>query len=638
MSDLPPRLPAMDEVGLRGRARATAGGVRAGRFLLVWQVGVPVVLALVALAYAFGEVVLSAVGVTLSPTLLGWAQAVLGVLVAALLSAALANANVRAVLRYTFVQCLRTRIVAAFALLLGVVLAVLPLMMKGDGTLAGQIRTFLIYSTASTSVLLGLVTVFLSAGLVSGDVRTKRIFLLEAKPLARWQYLLGRWMGLVLLNVVLLAVAGGAVYGLAQHLRGKENLSETAGGPANQNDYRRVETEIFVARDQIRPEPLNVDKALADRVAALRREDRYEKVLETYMESKTQGNREQAEQMLLDELHKQVTQEKQSVPPMSRVALQWTFANVRPQDQTRRGQAKLAAVDPGSRKLVLRGAPGLTAHVVHGGPVWIDGLEAQAGRTNRKGYFEAYFTLDDWMTLQKREIKGEQVMAITIEPLIQLKYKATAGGELEDGRVKSLWVFTNPKTGYAYQAFRSDAPAGEETITVPAKVVSDDGRTVVNFINRSTASISILHADLAMLYRMGAFEWNFVRACLLMLLALAFLSALGLFAGSFVSFPVACLLCFCVLPYTVGGSFLASATRADNSAGMMLSHLAYRGMTVLLPDLMQTLPTDHLVQGLRLSWLGLARIAVATVAVRAMLVLALAWAIFRNRELARVQV
>ena len=62
--------------------------------------------------------------------------------------------SVWAIARHTFAQCLRMRVAAAFLLLLAAMLGALPLMMKGDGTLAGQIRTFLSYSTSLTGFLL----------------------------------------------------------------------------------------------------------------------------------------------------------------------------------------------------------------------------------------------------------------------------------------------------------------------------------------------------------------------------------------------------------------------------------------------------------------------------------------------------
>ncbi|MGA2266255.1 MAG: hypothetical protein ABSH10_07485, partial [Phycisphaerae bacterium] len=56
-----------------------------------------------------------------------------------------------AVTRQTFAQCLRMKVAAAFIILLGVTLAILPVTMKGDGTLAGRIRTLLSYGCGMTA-------------------------------------------------------------------------------------------------------------------------------------------------------------------------------------------------------------------------------------------------------------------------------------------------------------------------------------------------------------------------------------------------------------------------------------------------------------------------------------------------------
>ena len=71
-----------------------------------------------------------------------------------------------AVARHTFKQCLRMKIAGLFMLLLAVTLVALPFGMKGDGTLAGQIRSFLSYGPALTAMVLSLMTAFLSAGMI----------------------------------------------------------------------------------------------------------------------------------------------------------------------------------------------------------------------------------------------------------------------------------------------------------------------------------------------------------------------------------------------------------------------------------------------------------------------------------------
>lgn len=127
--------------------------------------------------------------------------------------------NIWAVTRKTFLQCARTRIIVVFGILLVICVLGAGFKMTGDGTLKGRIQTFLAYSTSLTQLLLCLVTIFLTTNIVTGDIRHKYIFTVASKPLARWQYVLGRWCGVVLLNMLLLAAAMGAIYFLAQHLR-----------------------------------------------------------------------------------------------------------------------------------------------------------------------------------------------------------------------------------------------------------------------------------------------------------------------------------------------------------------------------------------------------------------------------------
>jgi len=123
--------------------------------------------------------------------------------------------GIRAVSVQTFRQCIRTRIGLAFIGVLAVSLAVLPLIMRGDGTLSGQIKTLLSYGTGIIAGLLALVTIFLGANIVANDIRSKHIFMTVTKPLPKWQYLLGRWMGLVMLNAVLLGLSATGLYGVS---------------------------------------------------------------------------------------------------------------------------------------------------------------------------------------------------------------------------------------------------------------------------------------------------------------------------------------------------------------------------------------------------------------------------------------
>lgn len=61
-------------------------------------------------------------------------------------------------------------------------------------------------------------------------------------------------------------------------------------------------------------------------------------------------------------------------------------------------------------------------------------------------------------------------------------------------------------------------------------------------------------------------------------------------------------------------------------------------MVMVLPDFALTSPGDRLVDGMYISWADLGAAGVLTLAIRAVLALALACLIFHKRELAHVQV
>jgi hypothetical protein len=196
--------------------------------------------------------------------------------------------------KHTFAQCVRMKLAAVFVVLLAIALIALPAQMTGDGTLAGQIRAFLAYGTGIALGLLSIMTIFVGASLVSNDIRTKQIFTVAVKPVARWQYLLGRWVGLVLFNTVLLVLAAVAIYSTAQYLRGKQTTSQ---GRVSVPDRRAVETEIFAARRMIKPDPLDLTANVEQRIKDMNDAEEYEPAVTQWLE-KANGNRTLAEEML----------------------------------------------------------------------------------------------------------------------------------------------------------------------------------------------------------------------------------------------------------------------------------------------------------------------------------------------------
>jgi hypothetical protein len=106
------------------------------------------------------------------------------------------------------------------ALLAGAVVG-LPLLIKDDGTAKGMVQILLTYTLSATAALLGFATLWLSCGTLAKDVEECQMQMVAVKPIARWQIWLGKWLGLLSLNAVLLALAGAAIFVLLQWRAGR---------------------------------------------------------------------------------------------------------------------------------------------------------------------------------------------------------------------------------------------------------------------------------------------------------------------------------------------------------------------------------------------------------------------------------
>ena len=206
--------------------------------------------------------------------------------------------RIRAVAAQTFHQCVRTKIAVTFIVLLAACLATLPMILEADGTLAGKIRALLSWGTSITAVLLGLVTIFLTASVVSSDVRDKQIFITATKPISRWQYLLGRWLGVLLMVGGLLAVSSIGIYAYAQYLREQE--------PLNDRDRLAVETEVFAARGRIQATKRPLIERIEARIRRMKEADprAYRDALDAFG-TRTRGDEKLAKAKLLAEITRQ---------------------------------------------------------------------------------------------------------------------------------------------------------------------------------------------------------------------------------------------------------------------------------------------------------------------------------------------
>jgi len=448
----------------------------------------------------------------------------------------------------TWKAALRFRLfVVVLGLLLAAVVA-LPLLIKDDGTAQGFTQILMTYTLSVVSALLGLSTLWVSCGTLARDIEECQLQVVAVKPIGRWQIWLGKWLGILLLNAVLLALVGGSIYGLV--------LWRASRLPPD--EQRILRNEVLVARGSVKMPSAQkdiddeTDRRLKERLAKM-----------------------QVEGVDLKEARKQIREQVKSE------------AELVPNSYTR---------------------------------VW----EIDLGSARRDA----------------------------VDKPLQLRFKFNTADLLNTGTYDGLWLVGRPgKTKYWRSEVMSLAPDTFHEFQVPPNLFDENGVLTVQFFNPNEIALLFPSDDgMELLYPEGGFGPNFLRALVIIFCWMALLSALGLAAASFLSFPVAAFLSLGVL-----GIVLTSGTMANAvSEGTIANYNAEKGTkgwspadVVVIPTFKAILklislakdfsPIDSLSTGRSIGWeqLGLAFCQIVLLLSGALAAFGIF--IFTRRELATAQ-
>ena len=149
----------------------------------------------------------------------------------------------------TWKAALRFKLFLVIAVLLLAAVVGLPLLIKDDGTASGFTQIILTYTLSAVTGLLGISTLWLSCGTLARDIEECQIQVVASKPIARWQIWLGKWLGIVLLNAVLLALSGACIFALLQWRATKLPPEEQA----------KLRSEVLVARGSAKEAKMDAD-------------------------------------------------------------------------------------------------------------------------------------------------------------------------------------------------------------------------------------------------------------------------------------------------------------------------------------------------------------------------------------------
>ncbi len=452
------------------------------------------------------------------------------------------------VARAVITEAIRMNLSIVFLAAMVLILAMLPLVVSGDDPLEYRIQQFLGYTLGlrlfppSPMLLLSILTVLLACWTLSHEVEHKQVFTVLTKPIGRGAYLVGKWLGIVLLDALLVGVVGLAVYGFVMfymvHLPAKDAL-----------DRQNVKDKVLTARVAAQPVPP-------------------QEVL---------GRVDQRMQQLIDERGEAYIHERGGEPQVR-------------QEIARQVLTEWRSLGPYGRE--------------HSRAIYV---------------FEGLDNVEQY---------GDTV---------QLEYKFRAGSEQEQ-RVW-FWAGGRPLTREPLQT----ALNIRQTLLVPTNRI-DDGRLEIGVINADPSrSVSFVDEEgLQLMYRVDDFTSNFVRSMAVIWIKLAFLAALGLAAASFLGFAVAAMASTLVFVGAWASGFLADSLQyfggRDENVLITVVKAVAQAFTFLVGQYGRYEPATLLVEGRYVSWAMLGSATLWVGVVWTGIVGLIAWLIFRNRELARVQV
>ena len=148
-------------------------------------------------------------------------------------------------------------------ILLLILLPVLGISTTGDETLKGRLQTFVSYGLSLMSILLCLLTIIVSIYSVTSDIEHRQIYTVITKPIRRFQFLLGKLLGVIVLDVILLVLFSAIIYTITIYIPEFFDAPEIERTEAN--------NEFLTARASLTVPEVDVSQEVKDRYEELER-------------------------------------------------------------------------------------------------------------------------------------------------------------------------------------------------------------------------------------------------------------------------------------------------------------------------------------------------------------------------------
>ena len=199
---------------------------------------------------------------------------------------------------------------------------------------------------------------------------------------------------------------------------------------------------------------------------------------------------------------------------------------------------------------------------------------------------------------------------------LQLRIKFESADHNPNGTYLGVWDIGNPdSTNFFQMPAMSLSPDTFHEFTIPPNLYSDKGILTIVFVNQNDMSLLFpLEDGMEVLFPEGSFTVNFIRALGIIFCWLVLLSAIGLMAASFLSFPVAAFFSITLLIVAFSSGTLAETvdlgsvttgttpTAATRSITDTVFIPIFKGMLAVLNLVEKFSPIDALSSGRSVPW------------------------------------
>ena len=454
--------------------------------------------------------------------------------------------SIWAVAKNTIRQAVRLKIVAVFTVLLLVLLPVMGSAMTGDGTLKGRLQTFVSYGLSLTALLLSLLTIAVSIYSLTSDLTQCQIYTVLTKPIRRFELIIGKLLGVIVLDTVLLFFFAGLIYAIT--------LAIPRFSKPSPEQLAQANNEFYTARASLVPADVDVSKEV---------EEKFKKGIKDGILPQQAATDRRLYNDVITSLTIEAQKDKRSAVPASELV--WNFNNVKPAQSQQNLFLRFkydVSVNPPDLKITGK---------------WVVGDIRQYGKKVKTPVY----------SFQGREL---------IRTFHELQ--------------------------------------------IPADAVAEDGYLAVVFFNDSQENNTVVifpqEDGLEILYKADSYTWNFVRATLLIFFRLVFFACLGVLSATFLSFPVAIMLCVVVFfTGTISGFILDSFDTLNENVGVIY-YYTVRPLIQLLPQFDRSNPSDYLVPSKLLTWSLVVKTGLSMVVIKSVLLFFISLLIFAYKEIAKV--